>query len=38
MKKSMDEHRREFHPAWVKPDPAPMKPYSLDYSSRGRQF
>jgi hypothetical protein len=34
----MDEHRREFHPDWVKPDPAPMKPYSLDYSSRGRQF
>jgi hypothetical protein len=38
MKKSMDEHRAEFHPAWIKPDPAPMKPYALDYSGRGRQF
>ena len=38
MKKSMDEHRVAFHPDWVKPDPAPMKPYALDYSGRGRQF
>jgi hypothetical protein len=34
----MDGHRAEFHPGWVKPDPAPMMPYRLDFSSRGRQF
>jgi hypothetical protein len=38
MKKSMDAHRAEFHPGWVKPDPAPMTPYRLDFSGRGRQF
>jgi hypothetical protein len=38
MKKSMDDHRREFHPDWVKPDPKPMQPYRLDYSGRGRQL
>ena len=38
MKKSMDEHRRQSHPDWVKPDPKPMSPYRLDYSSRARQF
>jgi hypothetical protein len=38
MKKSMDQHRAEFHPEWVKPEPAPMTAYRLDYSRRGRQF
>jgi hypothetical protein len=38
MKKSMDDHRAEFHPDWVKPEPKPMTPYRLDYSGRGRQF
>jgi len=38
MKKSMEEHRRQVHPDWVKPDPKPMSPYRLDYSSRARQF
>jgi hypothetical protein len=38
MKKSMDDHRRQFHPDWVQPEPKPMTPYRLDYSSRARQF
>jgi hypothetical protein len=38
MKKSMDDHRAEFHPNWVKPEPKPMVPYRLDYSGRARQF
>jgi hypothetical protein len=38
MKKSMDEHRAKAHPDWVKPEPAAMTPYRLDYSGRGRQF
>lgn len=38
MKKSMDDHRRQFHPDWVEPKPKPMTPYRLDYSGRGRQF
>ena len=38
MKKSMDAHRREFHPDWVEPKAKPMTPYRLDYSGRGRQF
>jgi len=38
MKKSMDDHRKQAHPDWVKPDPTPMSPYRLDYSRRGRQF
>ena len=38
MKKSMDQHRQQFHPDWVKPEPKPMTPYRLDYSSRARRF
>jgi hypothetical protein len=38
MKKSMDDHRRQAHPDWVKPASKAMTPYRLDYSSRGRQF
>jgi hypothetical protein len=38
MKASMAEHRRLFHPDWVRPEPKPMTPYRLDYSSRARQF
>jgi hypothetical protein len=38
MKKSMDAHRAEAHPNWVKPEPAAMQPYRLDYSNRARQF
>jgi hypothetical protein len=38
MKKSMLEHRQQFHPDWVKPTPKPMTPYRLDYSGRARQF
>ena len=38
MKKSMDEHRRQCHPDWVKPDPKPMAPYRLDLGRRARQF
>jgi hypothetical protein len=38
MKKSMDAHRAEVHPGWVKPEPSSMSPYRLDYSSRARQF
>jgi hypothetical protein len=38
MKKSMDDHRTEFHPDWIKPEPKTMTPYRLDYSGRGRQF
>jgi hypothetical protein len=38
MKASMADHRKQFHPGWVQPDPKPMTPYRLDYSRRGRQF
>jgi hypothetical protein len=38
MKKSMEDHRKEVHPNWVQPEPKPMTPYRLDYSSRARQF
>jgi hypothetical protein len=38
MKKSMDDHRAEAHPGWVKPDARPMTPYRLDYSGRARKF
>jgi hypothetical protein len=38
MKKSMDAHRAEFHPNWVKPDPKPMDPYRMDFASRGRRL
>jgi hypothetical protein len=38
MKKSMDAHRAEAHPGWVKPEPTAMSAYRLDYSSRARQF
>jgi hypothetical protein len=38
MKKSMDDHRREFHPGWVPPEPKPMNAYRLDYTRRGRQL
>jgi hypothetical protein len=38
MKKSMEDHRKEVHPKWVQPEPKPMTPYRLDYSSRARQF
>lgn len=38
MKKSMDAHRADAHPGWVKPEPAAMLPYRLDYSSRARKF
>jgi hypothetical protein len=38
MKKSMEDHRAEFHPGWVKPEAKPMTAYRLDYSSRARQF
>ena len=38
MKKSMDDHRRDVHPGWLKPDAKPMSPYRLDYSGRARKF
>jgi hypothetical protein len=38
MKASMAQHRQEFHPHWQQPEPKPMNPYRLDYSSRARQF
>jgi hypothetical protein len=39
MKKSMDEHRAEAHPGWVKPEPTTaMTAYALQYTSRARQF
>lgn len=38
MKASMEEHRRKFHPDWVRPEPKTMSSYRLDYSSRARQF
>jgi hypothetical protein len=38
MKKSMDDHRAEHHPGWVKPDAATAIPYRLDYSGRGRRI
>ena len=38
MKKSMDDHRAEFHPGWVKPEPKPADPYKLDFAGRGRQL
>ena len=38
MKKSMDAHRAEAHPDWVKPEQPAMQSYRLDYSSRARQF
>jgi hypothetical protein len=38
MKKSMAEHRKEFHPDWVQPAPKPTMPNRLDYSGRARQF
>jgi len=38
MKKSMDAHRAEAHPGWVKPEPTAMDAYRLDYSGRARQF
>jgi hypothetical protein len=38
MKASMAEHRQNFHPDWVRPEPKPMTPYRLDYSGRARQF
>ena len=38
MKKSVEEHRRRFHPGWTPPPPKPMNPYRLDYSRRARQF
>jgi hypothetical protein len=38
MKKSMADHRQQFHPGWVQPEPKPMTPYRLDYSGRARQF
>jgi len=38
MKASMAEHRRQFHPNWVRPEPKAMTPHRLDYYSRARQF
>jgi hypothetical protein len=38
MKASMADHRRKAHPDWVRPEPKPVAPYRLDYSSRARQF
>ena len=38
MKKSMDEHRQQCHPDWLKPEPKPMTPYRRDYGGRTRQF
>jgi hypothetical protein len=38
MKASMAEHRKKFHPDWVRPDAKPMTAYRLDYSGRARQF
>jgi hypothetical protein len=38
MKKSMEDHRKRAHPNWTQPEPKPMTPYRLDYSSRARQF
>jgi hypothetical protein len=39
MKTSMDAHRAEFHPAWVKPETKPtMTAYALQYTNRARQF
>jgi hypothetical protein len=38
MKRSMDQHRQQFHPEWVKPEPKPMNPYRLADGGRAGPF